>query len=87
MTFKQKTQHFELYLNISKENYADTFKQDIIIYTIEDFIIDNLKLQFLINLTSEIENFIDKLTSNFVMNYDSDYEIENDFIHQYINYQ
>ena len=40
LTFKQKTQHFELYLNISKENYADTFKQDIIIYSIEDFIID-----------------------------------------------
>jgi hypothetical protein len=45
-----------------------------------------LQLQFLDNLSSkqEIENWLEKLTSRFVMKFDSEFEAENDFIHNYL---
>jgi hypothetical protein len=86
MTFLQKIQAFESYLNLPEQRYADSFKQDIIICFEEDFTKNNEELEFLNNLNTkeEIENFIDKLTSRFVMKFDSEFETENDFIHDYL---
>lgn len=52
----------------------------------DDFSEENSQLQFLNNLSSkqEIENWVDKLTSRFVMKFDSEYETENDFIYNYL---
>lgn len=51
-----------------------------------DFSEENSQLQFLDNLNSkqEIENWVDKLTSRFVMKFDSEFETENDFIYNYL---
>ena len=37
MILLEKTQFLETYLNLPKENYADSFKQDVAIYFNEDF--------------------------------------------------
>lgn len=86
MTFVQKIKTLESYLNLPEQGYADTFKQDIIIYFEEDFTEKNKELEFLNNLNTkeEIVNFIDKLTSRFVMKFDSEIETENDFIYDYL---
>jgi hypothetical protein len=86
MTFFEKIQYLETYLNLSEDNYADSFKQDIIIYFEEAFIEENKSLGFLKDLKTkeEIVNFVNKLTSRFVMKFDSDFETENDFIYDYI---
>lgn len=87
MTFLQKINHLEKYLNQVEENYADSFKQDIIIYFNEDFSEENQQLIFLNNLntTEEIESLIDNLTSQFVLKFDENQESENDFIHDYLS--
>ena len=86
MTFFEKIQHLETCLNLPKENYADSFKQDVAIYFNEDFTENNKELEFLNNLNTkeEIVYFVDKLTSRFVMKFDSEFETENDFIHDYL---
>jgi hypothetical protein len=86
MTFFEKIQYLETYLNLPEENYADSFKQDIAIYFNEDFSEENQELNFLHNLNKkeEIVNFVDKLTSRFVMKFDSEIETENDFIYDYL---
>ncbi len=86
MTFVQKIKNLESYLNLPEQSYADSFKQDIIIYFEEDFTENNKELEFLNNLNTkeEIVNFVDKLTSRFVMKFDSEIETENDFIYDYL---
>ena len=46
----------------------------------------NSQFLFLDNLNSEqeIENWLEKLTSRFVMKFDSEFEAENDFIYNYL---
>jgi hypothetical protein len=86
MTFVQKIKTLDSYLNLPEQSYADSFKQDIIIYFEEDFSEENQELNFLNNLNTkeEIVNFVDRLTSRFVMKFDSEFETENDFIHDYL---
>ncbi len=86
MTFAQKIKTLESYLNLPEQSYADSFKQDIIIYFEEDFTENNKELEFLNNLITkeEIANFIDRLTSRFIMKFDSEIETENDFICDYL---
>ena len=70
-----------------KTNEASSFTIIfIIIYFEDDFIEENKSLGFLKNLKTkeEIINFVNKLTSRFVMKFDSDFEKENDFIYDYI---
>ena len=52
----------------------------------DDFSEENSQLQFLDNLSSkqEIENWIEKLTSRFVIKFNSGFETENDFIYDYL---
>jgi hypothetical protein len=88
MNFIRKIEILEKVLNETTINYADSFKSDIIIYFDEDFTVKNSKLFFLNNLESmeEIENFINNITSNFVMKFDIESETENDFIHYSIDH-
>ena len=86
MTLLHKIKFLENLLNQEEQNFADSFKQDIILYFNEDFSEENEELSFLNKLNSkeEIENFINKLNSRFVMKFDANGESENDFIHDYI---
>lgn len=86
MTTSEKIEYLEQFLNQPEEHYADSFKADIIMFFDDDFSKDNSQLLFLGNLNSkrDIENWIDKLTSRFVMKFDSEFETENDFIYDYL---
>jgi hypothetical protein len=86
MTSSEKIEYFEQFLNQPEENYADIFKADIIMFFDDDFSNLNSQLLFLENLNSkrDIENWINKLTSRFVMKFDSEFETANDFIYDYL---
>ncbi|MFE3871246.1 hypothetical protein ACFX5F_08405 [Flavobacterium sp. ZS1P70] len=86
MTSSEKIEYFEQFLNQPEENYADSFKADIIMFFDDDFSKENSQLLFLENLNSkrDIENWINKLTSRFVTKFDSEFETENDFIYDYL---
>lgn len=86
MTLLEKIEYLEKLLNQSEENYADTFKADIIMFFDDNFSEENSQLLFLDNLNSkqEIENWVEKLTSRFVMKFDSGFETEIDFIYDYL---
>lgn len=81
-----KIEYLEQLLNQIEGNYADTFKADITMFFDDNFSEENLQLLFLDNLNSEqeIENWIEKLTSRFVLKFDSEFETENDFIYNYL---
>lgn len=76
---------FQNYLDI-EENYADSFKTDISFFFSDYFSEENQELYFLSNLHTkqEIENWIEKLISRFVMKFDSEGETEQDFIYDYL---
>lgn len=59
---------------------------DVIIFFEDDFSEKNPQLLFLENLNSkqEIESWISKLTSRFVMKFDLEFQTENDFIYDYL---
>ena len=84
-TLTEKISHLEKILNQPEENYADSFKADIIEY-FDSFEIENIDLSFLssINTFEEIENWITKLTSRIVLKFDEKSESINDFIADYI---
>lgn len=86
MTLKSKIEILKRQLNQIENDYVDSFKAHIIMYFDEDFSEENEELSFLNKLNSklEIENFINKLISRFVMKFDADGESENDFIHDYL---
>jgi hypothetical protein len=86
MTLLEKIEYLEQLLNQTEENYADTFKADITMFFDDNFSEENSQLLFLDNLNSEqeIENWVGKLTSRFVMKFNSEFETENDFIYNYL---
>jgi hypothetical protein len=86
MTRLDKIEYLEQLLNQTEENYADTFKADVTMFFDDNFSEENSQLQFLDNLNSkqEIKNWVDKLTSRFVMKFDSELESEDDFIYDYL---
>lgn len=85
LSFEEKISYFENSLNKTVENYADSFKEDIILF-IDVFKRENNLLNFLNKLDSfeEIENWINKLTSRIVLKFDSKCEQINDFINDYM---
>ena len=86
MTLLEKIEYLEQLLNQTEENYADTFKADITMFFDDDFSEENSQFLFLDNLNSkqEIENWVEKLISQFVMKFDLEFETENDFIYDYL---
>lgn len=87
LIFNEKIQHLENYLSQLNENYADSFKQDIIMF-IDKFTDQNKLLSFLNKIDSleEIESWVDKLCSRIVLKFDSEREEINDFIYDYIQF-
>ena len=86
MKLSEKIIYFEDILSQPNENYADTFKAGILLFFDNDFSIENEQLLFLNNLKTkeEIQNWIDKITSRFIMKFDPEFENENDFIYDYL---
>ncbi len=86
VSLSEKIEYFEELLNKPEENYADTFKADIIMFFDDDFSENNEQLLFLNKLNSkeEIQNWVYTLTSRFVMKFDSEFETEDDFIYDYL---
>ncbi|WP_117879365.1 hypothetical protein [Aureibaculum luteum] len=85
LNFKEKINYLNEQLSITNENYADSFKLDIVFF-INDFNEQNQLLFFLNQLSSreEITKWINKLTSRIVMKFDKESESINDFIYDYI---
>jgi len=85
LSFDERITSLELQLNNIEDNYADSFKTDILLF-IGDFNILNPYLKFLNNINSqeEIIIWINKLTSRIVMKED-DIEL-NDIIFDYIQF-
>nr|WP_315174744.1 hypothetical protein [uncultured Flavobacterium sp.] len=86
MTLLEKIKYLGQLLNQPEANFAEGFKADIIIFFDDDFSLENSQLQFLgtLNSKQEIENWIEKLISRFVMKFDSEGETEQDFIYDYL---
>ena len=82
-----KISYLESFLNEVQDNYADSFKTDIIIY-FGDFKVSNQKFEFINTLNSklEIENWVNKLTSRIVMKFESETDQMGDFIYDYLKY-
>jgi len=83
LSFNEKIIYLEKSLSKTEENYADSFRTDILIFFCE-FNIENRLFVFLreINTFIEIENWISKLTSRIVMKED---EMEvNEIINDYL---
>src|SRR5690606_11278865 len=76
----------EAYLVKPEENYADSFKGDIIMYFNDDFTVQNSQFYFLNGIDDEagIVKWVDDLLSQFVMKFDDEFESEGDFIFGYL---
>jgi hypothetical protein len=82
LSFPHKISILENYLFQINDNYADSFKIDIALF-LGVFETHNSNLNFLNNLSSnsEIENWVNKLTSNIVLRFNEDEEQLSDFIY------
>ncbi len=89
LNLEQKIEFLKAYLLDIKDNYADSFKTDILFYFDEFENIEENKnvFNFLNKLNSkeEIENSIDTLTSKIVMKFNEDEEQLSDFIFYALN--
>jgi hypothetical protein len=86
MKRSEKINVFEKYLIQEPENYRDSFKTDIYLFFNEDFSDGNPLLAFLdsFNIQSEIEEWVDLVTSQIVLKFDEEYEQIGDFIAEFI---
>lgn len=85
LSFKEKIVHLENILNKREENYADSFRTDILIF-FDEFHVENKLFNFLkeIKTLIEIERSMIKLTSRIVMKKD---EMEvNEIINDYLEF-
>lgn len=82
----EKIKVLENYLIRESENYRDSFKTDIYLFFNEDFTDGNPLLAFLdsFNEQSEIENWVDLVTSQIVLKFDDEVEQLGDFIGEFI---
>jgi len=84
MTLSEKISYLEDLLNRDEENYADSFKTDILFF-FDDFSESNPMFQFLgkINSKDKVEDWVNKLTSRIVMRLDEEQETTSDLIADY----
>lgn len=82
LKIEDKVEMLKGYLDEIKDNYADTFKTDILFYFNEFEDIQNTNLSFLNTLHTEkdIHQWVDNLTSKIVMIFSADEEQLSDFI-------
>ena len=85
LSLDEKIIYLENYLTMPTKNYADTFKEDIVMF-LDDFTNKNELLYFLNKLNSfeEIENWANNLCSRIVLKFNYEEEHINDFIYDYI---
>ena len=86
MKRSEKIKVLENYLILEPENYKDSFKTDIYLFFNEDFTDGNPLLGFLDSFKeqSEIENWVDLVTSQIVLKFDEEVELLGDFIFEYL---
>lgn len=86
LSFTDKISILENYLLQINNNYADSFKTDITLF-LGEFETQNSNLNFLNNLSSEIEieNWVNDLTSKIVLKFNEDEEQLSDFIFYALN--
>lgn len=87
LKFEARIKILKTYLSDIKDNYADSFKTDILFYFNEFEDVQNLDFKFLKELTSkeDIHNWVDNLTSKIVMKYNEDEEQLSEFIFYALN--
>jgi len=86
MTYKEKIRVLESCLNEGPKNYRDSFKSDLYLFFNEDFSDENPFLEFLNNYenSSEIEEWVDLVTSQIVLKFDEEFEQIGDFIGEFV---
>lgn len=86
LSFIDKISILENYLLQINDNYADSFKTDITLF-LGEFETQNSNLNFLNNLSSEIEieNWVNNLTSKIVLKFNEVEEQLSDFIFYELN--
>lgn len=86
LSLVDKIKILENYLFLINDNYADSFKTDIGLF-LGEFETQNSKLNFLNNLSSniEIENWVNNLTSKIVLKFNEGEEQLSDFIFYSLN--
>lgn len=88
MTLTEKIRVLKSYLNESPNNYRDSFKPGISLFFNDDFSDDNPLFDFLNHFqnNSDIESWVDLVTSQIVLKFDEDVETLGDFIGEFIEY-
>ena len=87
LNFAEKIEILKEYLSEIKDNYADSFKTDIMLYfnDFEDVNSENFKFLSELKSKEDIYKWIDKLTSKIVMKFNEDEEQLSDFIFYTLN--
>lgn len=87
LSLVEKIEILKAYLQDIKQNYADSFKTDILFFFDEFKKIQNIDFNFLNELNSkeEIHLLIDNLTSKIVLKFNEDEEQLSDFIFYELN--
>jgi hypothetical protein len=87
LNFAEKIEILKEYLSEIKDNYADSFKTDIMLYfnDFEDVNSENFKFLSELKSKEDIYKWIDKLTSKIVMKFNEDEEQISDFIFYALN--
>ena len=85
LSFEEKVACLETILLKNGGNHADSFKIEISFF-FGEFTTNNPLLKFLesLNSFSDIEIWVEKLTSRIVMKFDQESEQINDVIHDYL---
>jgi hypothetical protein len=84
LSLKEKIHYLKEQLESVEENYADSFKTDILFF-INDFNTTNSKLFFLKKISSKVAiyHWICKLTPSIVLKFDEESVQINDFIYDF----
>ncbi|SEH38161.1 hypothetical protein [Epilithonimonas hominis] len=87
LNFAEKIEILKEYLSEIKDNYADSFKTDIMLYFNDFEDVNSEDFKFLSELKSkeDIYKWVDKLTSKIVMKFNEDEEQISDFIFYALN--
>lgn len=88
LSYEDKIKILEEYLLDIRDNYADSFKTDILFYFNEfEDIQKNTDFKFLNKLNSkeDIHNLVDNLTSKIIMKFNEDEEQLSEFIFYALN--
>ncbi|WP_312761300.1 hypothetical protein [Epilithonimonas sp.] len=87
LNFAEKIEILKEYLSEIKDNYADSFKTDIMLYFNDFEDVNSEGFKFLSELKSkeDIYKWVDKLTSKIVMKFNEDEEQISDFIFYALN--